>query len=246
MTPAEREARAAAMRAASRHLLACGATPPDLPRRARRAPADPRLAHATQGRLARAAGASYEAAVECAIGVYRERMRTGHPVAGVFQKAQPVAKCIGKSRGGAPMWTMVGQSGPDYTGCVRGGRAVLVEVKGAARPSLPLERRPGEPLVAPEQAAQLAAAEDAGALAGLVVRVESPKPRGRGAPPPRWYWIPWRAWLPLTATCDGASLSVAALDAAADAGSIARIDCSAGWPDWLAAALHIDTAGGAR
>lgn len=212
-------------------------------------PADPARAKRRAGAAAQRAGAAAEAPVVASLAYYRahaarpEGERTG--MAACLRWAQPVARFERRRRPGLPpVMVPAGKSGPDVTGwSIIGGRpiAVVVEVKATAGPRLDLSAG-GAPRIDSAQRADLAAAAQAGAVAGVLARIDSPKVRGERRGPPRWYFIPWPAFAEAeVAALDagGASIPAAALDALVDRGRAARLAERGRVLDWLPAACAL-------
>lgn len=199
------------------------------------------------GAAAQRAGADAESPVAASLAFYRAQAsrptaaRVG--LAAGLRWAQPVARFERRRRAGLPpAMVPAGKSGPDVTGWVELDDvpiAVVVEVKTSAGPRLDLLAA-GQPRIDAAQRADLAAAADAGAVAGVLARIGGPKPRGQRRGPPRWYFVPWAAFAEAEAdalAAGGASISADALGALVDSGRAARIDGRGPYLDWLPAAV---------
>ena len=175
---------------------------------------------ASTGSIARRHGDDAEAAFSAACASYASR-----EMAWVVKRPTPV-RPIGQSKAGAvfrAVWA--DKAGVDYTGCLRGGRAVFVELKSSSQPRLPLEAH-GKPRIKPDQIEELARVDRLGGLALLVVRLELKDG-------PAWWSIDYAELADLLAACverDRASIDVASLDTY---GTRCPVSQPYDLPDWL-------------
>ena len=134
------------------------------------------------GRVARARGEAGEAAILAACERYRAQ-----GVALVVKRATPIRALGSPGAGGRFPAVYQNKACCDLIGVVM-VRRVLVEFKTAATPLLPLTRH-GKPVLSPSQAAELDAAVQAGAWAGVLVGIAA-----RPGPGVAWYLLRWSAW----------------------------------------------------
>lgn len=190
-----------------------------------------REANARKGRAAKSAGASNEALILASCAVY-ERAGQARIV-----KAHEALRIVRALPDGQVLAVCVEPTGADLRGTVAGGRSIAGELKTSQQASLPLERRPGHPLIRRGQAADLDATHRLGGIAGVLVGVRV-KPRGR-PPVPVWAWLSWPGWLAAEAEAlaqGRASIGVELLEKHG-------VRCAmlpGGAPDWLPAALEAD------
>ena len=160
----------------------------------RRAPSTPtsRAVNAPRGRppgrggKARKAGDTAEAHVAAAANRDERVWLVKRPV--------PFRPVGGGEKGGAFLAVRTAAAGVDFSGVLRGGLALAIEVKSAARASLPLRNQAGDQ-VGPSQAAELSRVAALGGVAGLLVRLElGDHAQRRGLPPRAWWWVTWEAW----------------------------------------------------
>lgn len=146
-------------------------------------------AHA--GRRRHAATERAEGPVEATCVWYR---RMG--LALVWRQHAPTKYSSQHSTAARRLYFRTGPAGVDFAGLVSVGERWPVpaafEVKMAGTPSLRLHKEGGQPLLDPHQAEELRARDEAGTIAGILVRTEV-KPRGRPKET-RWHWLSWRAW----------------------------------------------------
>ena len=131
----------------------------------------------TQGRRARANGDTAEALFHAACQAY-----ACAGVASVFKRPTDYRVIRRLVKGGFAC-VPVAAGGCDYAGTMRGGRAVLVEVKSSTSARMPIFARAGVPMIKPQQAAQLSAWHELGALCLVVVKIGED-----------WWAIPWPDW----------------------------------------------------
>ena len=132
---------------------------------------------ASTGRQSRAGGERAEELVLEACAFYR---RTGRAL--VTKRPTPI-RPIGKVRAdGQFMAVFEGKAGCDFSGCLAGGRALLMELKSTTEPRLALERH-GEATLKPGQAEELDQVDRLGGLALVVVRLAG-----------GWWCLTWKAW----------------------------------------------------
>jgi hypothetical protein len=100
----------------------------------------------------------------------------------------------GGEKGGAFLAVRTAAAGVDFSGVLRGGLHLALEVKSAARASLPLRNQAGDQ-VGPSQAAELSRVSALGGVAGLLIRLElGDHAQRRGLPPRAWWWVAWDAY----------------------------------------------------
>lgn len=130
-----------------------------------------------QGRRARANGDTAEALFHTACHAY-----AADGVASVFKRPTDYRVVRRLVKGGFAC-VPIAAGGCDYAGTMRGGRAVLVEVKSSVSARMPIFARAGVPMVKPQQATQLDEWHELGALCLVVVKTSE-----------GWWAIPWREW----------------------------------------------------
>lgn len=138
-----------------------------------------RTKHRQAGRTARRAGESHE-----------ERILAAARRAGVDLRKMPTpVRMVGpKGPGGAFLAVYESGAGCDFRGVLPGGRALVMEAKGASTASLPLARKDGGPTLSRTQRDELEGAAQLGAVAGLLIRVQP-------ASGEVWVWLPVAAYV---------------------------------------------------
>lgn len=131
----------------------------------------------TQGRRARANGDAAETLFHAACEAYAV-----HGMASVFKRPTDYRVVRRLIKGGFAC-VPVTAGGCDYAGVMRGGRALLVEVKSSTSARMPIFARQGVAMIKPQQASQLSEWHDRGALCLVVVKVQDD-----------WWAIHWPEW----------------------------------------------------
>ena len=185
-----------------------------------------RIEREQRGRRAVRAGQSAEDAVDAVCRWYEQR---GWAVV----RKRPTPTRVASRHGGRPRIYHEARAGVDYSGTVRGPRAVHFECKRTNRSSLPLDTPKG-PMLRREQAAELAAAAALGAVAAVLVMITH-KPRSARREIERWFWLPWSGWQAAAAAAEADNRKSLGLDLLLEHGVEVPPHPLLGGPDWLLA-----------
>ncbi len=203
-------------------------TPP-IPGSAAEAREERKSGNRRRGRAAQRSGDQAEGEVNRACDVYLRR--------GVarIEKRHPGAKF---GAGGKPY--IVGRDHCDREGWFVGsGRGIIAEVKTSNTARIPLRRQNGKPTITPDQWRRLEAAHRDGLLAGVLCRVTVQR---QGRKVRRWFWLRWPAWVAAEAEAKRERRGYVPQDALEAHGAECDTEAMHGAPDFLRAALTVESA----
>lgn len=202
--------------------------PPPIPGSAAEAREERARGNRRRGRAAQRSGDQAEAEVNRACDVYLRR--------GVarIEKRDP-----GAGFGANGRVYVKGRDHCDREGRIIGSaRQVIIEVKTSNTARVPLRRQDGKPTVTPDQRRRLDAAHREGALAGVLCRVTVQR---QGRKVRRWFWLRWPAWVAAEAEAKRVRRGYVPQDALEAHGAECDTEAMHGAPDFLRAALTVET-----